>query len=146
MIKPFVWPYDDDTPIEALPGYLGYCVDILELWAGDELQPLVDFDWHEYAGLLKAAGGQRTLVVSTLAGALELELGEYPTPVDLLDQYPAIDVMYDEATAYLGPCSCSYLVFVLAEGADYQQVAPDMKALREALDRHVATLRQEVVT
>ena len=136
--------YDDETPVEETPGYLGHIFDDY-LSFGPELEALSDFDWKQF--------GHMAEELDRLARRLNLELDGKTTAInadanrtnEFLDELPSVVAIYD-CPPDQGPAGGSGYVFVADEGyAGPGRVELHAKALRKALETDYEILREEYV-
>ncbi len=136
-------PHDDyETPIEELPGILGYS------WDG-EFSPLCDalknlklIDFLEYSELTEEHGKARKFFVEFHNGRKEIEVEAYSDIALILDQVPSIDVQNDFGPPDAGPASGSGYLFFLKEDFSMKDVAHDVFKLRDALIRDITELKK----
>ena len=134
------YPSDDyETPIEELPGYLGYTWDG-EFVTGSELQCVKDFDWGSFAELLEEAG-DLTLAVEISGADVPVIVRPYGDLAFILDQLPTITVFRDLGPPDAGPASGSGYIFTMKDGVSTSAVVDSAAALRAGLDRMLAELQ-----
>lgn len=124
--------YDDETPVEETPGYVGHIFDdFIDFDEG--LKPLEGFDFSLYGIMADELGA--------LQRQLELDFGNGPTSVsfeayslnEIVEIIPAVEAIYD-CPPNQGPSGGSGYIFVLREGFTIEQSVAAAKSLRSALD------------
>ena len=129
---------DYGTPIEELPGVVGYTWDG-EFYPRPQLQILADFDWLAYDELIEEIVQPRRLVLEGLAQPTECEIEPYDDLAYLLDQVPSLEVMKDPGPKD-GMAAGSGYIFFLKDGATFEQLKAEMTSLRHALDSDLLEL------
>ncbi len=136
--------FDEDTPVEETPGYLGHVFDDY-LSFGPELEALSDFDWTQFECMAED--------LDRLNRRLNLELDGKTTAIsadanrinEFLDELPSVEAIYD-CPPDQGPAGGSGYVFVASEGyTGPGRVQEHAKALRKALETDYEILREEYV-
>ncbi|WP_223425639.1 hypothetical protein [Tateyamaria pelophila] len=124
--------YDDETPMEETPGYVGHIFDdFIDFDEG--LKPLEGFDFSLYGIMADELGASQR--------PLELDFGNGPTSVsfeayslnEIVEIIPAVEAIYD-CPPNQGPAGGSGYIFVLREGFTIEQSVAAAKSLRSALD------------
>ncbi|MEP4700728.1 MAG: hypothetical protein ABJZ79_06195 [Parasphingorhabdus sp.] len=124
--------YDDETPVEETPGYVGHIFDdFIDFDEG--LKPLEGFDFSLYGIMADELGFPDR--------QLEVDFGNGPTSIsfeafsltEILEFIPAVDAIYN-CPPNQGLAGGSGYIFVLREGFTVEESIAAAKALRSALD------------
>jgi hypothetical protein len=129
---------DYGTPIEELPGVVGYSWDG-NFYPGPKLKILADFDWLAYNELREEIDEPRRLVLAGLAQPTECEIKPYTDLAYILDQIPSLEVMSDSGPAD-GMAAGSGYIFFLKGAATFEQLQSEITSLRHALDTDLLEL------
>ena len=136
------WDNDDyERPFEEYPAGLGYTWDG-ELQLGPHLAPLDKFDWSGYMDLveIEVNPGVR---VELASGHVDIKF-EYGDDLAIfLDYLPSVTVFRDTGNPDGGPASGAGYVFFLAEDATLEGLEVEIRALLDALNADLATLKSK---
>lgn len=136
--------YDEETPVEETPGYLGHIFDDY-LSFGPELEALSDFDWAQFEYMaedLDKLDRRLNLVLDGKKKAIRADANRIN---EFLDELPSVEAIFD-CPPDQGPAGGSGYVFVAAEGyTGPGRVQEHAKALRKALEMDYEILREEYV-
>ena len=136
------WDNDDnETPIEAYPGYLGHTMDY-DFFPDTELKPLKNIDLRKYSELVDEHGGERRLNIALPSGKTTILFHAYDSIVKILDQLPTVKVCYDAHASGLGPASAAIYVFFIADGVGTTELEASIAALTTALKSDFASLEK----
>ena len=124
--------YDDETPVEETPGYVGHIFDD-SIDFGEGLKPLEGFDFSLYGIMADELGFPDR--------QLEVDFGNGPTGIsfqafslnEIVEFIPAVDAIYD-CPPNQGPAGGSGYIFILREGFTVEESVAAAKVLRSALD------------
>jgi hypothetical protein len=137
--------FDEETPIEETPGYLGHIFDDY-LSFGPGLQALSDFDWKEYQNMAMELDKLDRRLTLELNGEEKTISGDACSINDFLDELPTVEAIYDCPPGQ-GPAGGSGYVFIVADGfaGPGERVEEHAKSLRKALETDYEILREEYV-
>ena len=124
--------YDDETPVEETPGYVGHIFDDF-IDFGEGLKPLEEFDFSLYGIMADELGFSER--------QLEVDFGNGPTSISfeayslngIVETIPGVEAIYD-CPPNQGPAGGSGYIFVLREGFTVEESVAAAKVLRSALD------------
>lgn len=130
---------DEDTPIEAYPGFLGYFWDHDLVIVDDQLNFLKDFDWKRYSNSVQMAH-DRIMHLNLSKGPISVKISYDTSFAEILDQIPSVNVTVD-VPANQGPAGGAAHVFFIADCSDFKSAVNDIKILIEGM-----TLDYESIT
>jgi hypothetical protein len=133
--------YDDETPIEETPGYLGHIFD----------------DFISFSGGLKALDGFDFSLYGTMAYELgqlvrQIEVQFDPEPSQLRFEAGSVSEIVSAISLVVavyycppgqGPAGGSGYIFILEDGAALSECERQAQILRNALDEDFEKLRRE---
>ena len=129
---------DEDTPIEAYPGFLGYFWDHELVTVDAELQFLKEFDWKRYFEKLQTAP-ERIINLNLSTGPISITVSDDTWFADILAQIPSVKMTAD-VPANQGPGGGVAHDFFIADGSDYKSAVNDIRILIEGLNDDIADL------
>lgn len=133
--------YDNETPVEDVPGYIGHIWD--DFWVfGEGLKPLECFDFGQYAGLAEE--------LDALDRKIEIDFGYGPKVIgfdaysihEIVGSIPFVDATYD-CPPYQGPAGGAGYIFLIDNGYTLAEATKAAKVLRSALDADFLALQTE---
>jgi hypothetical protein len=122
---------DEDTPIEAYPGFLGWFWDNKLVAIDPELDCLKIFDWNKYFDSLEQLL-PRTIRLNLSTGITEILISEDDHLAAILDQIPSVKVTLD-IPENQGPGGGVGHVFFISENSEYVSTVNDIKILMHEL-------------
>lgn len=124
--------YDDITPVEETPGYVGNIFDDF-ISFGDGLQPLEGFDFCSYGTMADELGAsRRTIAVDFGAGITRFNFDAYSL-AEIVEVIPSVEAVYD-CPPNQGPAGGSGYIFILSKGRTTDETIAFARLLRSALD------------
>lgn len=135
---------DDDyeTPIEELPGILGYSWDGEFVALSPEIEIFKVVDLKVYSEILEGLGSKRRFEVDFQSGKKFVEFSAFMDVGLIFEQVPGIDVQIDLGPPNAGPASGSGYLFFLKDDYNLSEVAFDILKLQEAFLKDISDLKQ----
>lgn len=129
---------DYDTPVEELPGILGYQWDDCDFVALDEsVAAIGKLDGHLLQALQDVTEGCVSFSIETGQGPRVIEVDPFLPLWPVFNNLPSLDVVQD-CPPDQGPGGGGYLFFI-AEGATFAAVKRDVGALCAGLEEALKT-------